>query len=263
MPNTNSQPQAQRLGVQSTTTTQPSFSIEDYISGKVNVTDGVSLSEVFWVIVILIISGKAASIVKAFIAASKASATFVFVSKEEVVLKQTIMEYCNRILQETGADRIDIGLFHNGTQNQLKVHEKKLSVMFEATGRLKPIKDQTQAIPIERIAEELAICETHWVSVKRGEKGTRCDAYLDRVDSIRKDFKFLSTEGNKNFGLINLFYLEMPLDDHMDDKSTAMRVENLTNKLEYALLLYLKPNKSLFLKAKRRVQAFLGQVDKD
>lgn len=233
--------------------------IDDFFKHRIDLSNGVGVGELFWVLLSLGIGGKLLFMIPIYKAARSASAKFVFVSKEELRLKNEIDALCNRLMSIMGADRVILGFFHNGTKNALGIHEKKVSAMFEVTDRLRPIKDQVKSVPIEKVNAELSLCDTKWQTIVRTDRETLCDQYLDRVDSCQKDFKFLS-KGNNNIGIINVFYLTPPethfLDETEDGLKMLRQVNVLMSKLEYNVLLYLKPDESAWLKTKHRFLSF-------
>lgn len=233
--------------------------IDNFFKQRIDLSNGVGVGELFWIITSLAVTGRLLFLIPMYKAARSASANFVFVSKEELRLKNEIEALSNRLMSIMGADRVVLGFFHNGTKNALGIHEKKVSAMFEVTDRLRPIKDLVKSIPIEKINSELSLCDSKWQTIQRTERETLCDQYLDRVDSCRKDFKFLS-KGPNNIGMINVFYLTEPnihfLDETEDALAKLKQVNVLMSKLEYNVLLYLKPDESTWLKAKHRALSF-------
>lgn len=168
--------------------------------------------------------------------------TYKFITRQDVVLIDKIDDLMNQLLAITGADRVIIAKIHNGTYDAAGNHEMKFSAVYEVVSvRAKSIKNEAQNIPIDYIKEEILIGDDNNFErfVRRDDIDSECNKYLDKIGIIGKDYKLLSMKGPAKhiiYGIIDLHYINLPINDLQKDAELRKNVMAITMRLEDCLI---------------------------
>ena len=125
----------------------------------IDLSDGINGTEILLVLLVLTsFFSKVSPVLKT---GEKLYNSIIYINKDELRLQIELQKLCDQLLAITYAQRVVIGLFHNGTQDLLGFHEKKMSVFVEScTDTIRPIKQDLQGIPTNYMLEEILLSDT-------------------------------------------------------------------------------------------------------
>jgi len=163
--------------------------------------------------------------------------SLIYINKDELKLQVELQKLLEQILAVSYGDRVIIGLFHNGTKDNLGFHLQKMSVYAEAhTDNLPPQKPQLQCIPVDYIREEILIADSeYYQTIKRGTLDSMCDKHMDDIGIIRKDSRTFRGVKREIYGIINIHYAQEPEGLWQDDLHRERQVNKITSRIQQIL----------------------------
>ncbi len=209
---------------------------EQYQPPKIiDLHDGLSLTEIL--LIILVLTSFLSKLSPLVSTGQKIYNSIIYINKDELKLRLELQKLCDQLLAITYAQRVVIGLFHNGTQDLLGFHEKKMSVFVEScTDTIKPIKNQLQAVPINYMLEEILLSDTkEYQTITRSDLDSACDLHMDSLDITRKDFRTFRGVRKEIYGIINFHYNTEPSEHFLDDPARTKQVRDITRRIEHIL----------------------------
>ena len=201
----------------------------------IDTTDGMSMTE--WLLVILVLTSFLSKVLPLVQTGEKIYNSIIYINKDELRLQLELQKLCDQLLAITYAQRVVIGLFHNGTQDVLGFHEKKMSVYIEScTDDIPSIKATTQAVPINFMLEEILLSDTkYYQTVVRSDLDSPCDLHMDSLGITRKDFRTFRGVRKEIYGIINFHYTIEPEEHFLDNPQRRKQVQKITRRIETIL----------------------------
>lgn len=214
----------------------------------IDITDGMNTTE--FLLIILVLTSFFSSVLPFLMTGRKIYNSVIYLNKNDLRLQLELQKCLDQLLAITYADRVIIGLFHNGTTDNLGFHQKKMSVYAEScTDQTKSIRRHLQAIPIENILEEILAADTkQYQTVTRGTTDNQCDLHLDSLGISRKDFRTFRRVKKEIYGIINCHYMQEPEEHFLNDPHRTKQVALITQKIEQILEKIKAPNTPKWLR---------------
>lgn len=208
----------------------------------IDFSNGVTPSEI--IIILLVLTSFFSKVIPVVQTGQKVYNSIIYINKDELKLKIELQKLLDQLLVITYADRIVIGLFHNGSQDLLGFHEKKMSVYAEAcTDIIAPVKEKLQAIPINYMLEEILMADTiYYQTVVRSDLNSACDIHMDSLQIVRKDFRTFRGVRKEIYGIINFHYANQPEEHFLEDSFRTRQVDQITRRIEHILESIKAPN---------------------
>lgn len=201
----------------------------------INPSDGMSMTD--WLLVILVITSFLSKVIPLVQTGEKIYNSIIYINKDELRMQLELQKLCDQLLAITYAQRVVIGLFHNGTQDALGFHEKKMSVYTEScTDHTSPIKATTQSVPIDCMLEEILLSDTeYYKTVVRSHLDTPCDLHMESLGITRKDFRTFKGVRKEIYGIINFHYTIEPEEHFLDNPQRRKQVQKITHRIQTIL----------------------------
>lgn len=201
----------------------------------IDLTDGVSFTE--FLLVVLVLTTFLSKVSSVFSTGQKIYNSIIYINKDELLLRVEIQKLCDQLLAITYAQRVLIGLFHNGTQDNMGFHEKKMSVLVEShNDTTQPVRGALQSVPIDKMAAEILSSDTkNYKTVVRGSTDTPCDLQMDSIGITRKDYRTFCGTKKEIYGIINIHYSKEPAQHFLTDPARVKQVNKITRRIEHIL----------------------------
>ena len=201
----------------------------------IDLSDGINGTEIL--LVLLVLTSFFSKVTPVLKTGEKIYNSIIYINKDELRLQIELQKLCDQLLAITYAQRVIIGLFHNGTQDLLGFHEKKMSVFVEScTDTIKPIKQDLQAVPINYMLEEILLSDTkEYQTITRSDLDSPCDLHMDSLGITRKDFRTFRGVRKEIYGIINFHYNMEPDEHFLDDPHRTKQVQQITRRIEHIL----------------------------
>ena len=201
----------------------------------IDLSDGINGTEIL--LILLVLTSFFSKVTPVLKTGEKLYNSIIYINKDELRLQIELQKLCDQLLAITYAQRVVIGLFHNGTQDLLGFHEKKMSVFVEScTDTIRPIKQDLQGIPINYMLEEILLSDTkEYQTIVRSDLDSACDLHMDSLGITRKDFRTFRGVRKEIYGIINIQYNKEPEEHFLDDPHRTKQVQQITRRIEYIL----------------------------
>jgi len=225
--------------VESTSITQQIIDPMIKVKNDFNLNTSTEVNVILYLLILYLVSSKVvelwSALVSLFVIPKKLMGAYSYFTKEDLLILVKVDNLMHELMGASGADRVTIAKFHNGTTDKTGMHQTKLSIMYETNKNLIPIKSIVQDVLIENIKEELTYGSTYnYTRIIRGPNDAPIDRYFDRYSIEAKDYKLLEIS-NYVYGILELHYTDIPTYHWDEHKDLNRRIKSITTELEIEL----------------------------